>query len=131
MSVSVSPSIFVCLLVGLAATLPWSLYLLSNFTVIVSFDFVIQPNSHQSSPIIFWFIFSSVHWGRIQDIEFEWHGLPLPVRCMGNPFQVSIKYYFVLFVLQRVTFCFSLFFELSLATITGVDACLHLPFDIF
>ena len=66
---------------------------------------------------------------RIQDIEFEWHGIPLSVRCMGKPFKVSINY-FDFFVFQRVTFCFCLFFKLSLATTTGVNACLCLSFDI-
>ena len=83
----------------------------------------------QSSPIIFNFILSSVHWGRIQDIEFERHGLPLPVRYMGKPFKVSINY-FDLFVLQRVTFCFCLFSKLSLATTTSVDACLVFVFHL-
>ena len=50
-------------------------------------------------------------------------------RCMGKPFKVSINY-FDLFVLQMVTFCFCLFSKLSLATTTGVDACLCLSFDI-
>ena len=88
---------------------------------------VIFINHHPS----FFISFSSIHWGRIQDIEFERHGLPLPVRCMGKPFKVS-THYFVLFVLQRVTFCFCLFvcFKLSFATTTGVDACLCLSFDI-
>ena len=49
---------------------------------------------------------------------------------MGKPFKVSINY-FILFVLQRVTFCFCLFFKLSLATTTGVDLCLRLSFDIY
>ena len=91
--------------------------------------YVCSQYFRQSSPIIFNFILSSVHWGRIQDIEFERHGLPLPVRCMGKPFKVSINY-FDLFVLQMVTFCFCLFSKLSLATTTGVDACLCLSFDI-
>ena len=38
--------------------------------------------------------------------------------------------YVVLFVLQRVTFSFCLFFKLSLATTTGVDVRLRLSFDI-
>ena len=83
-----SLSMYVCLFVCLAATLVLSLYVLNVFTVIISFDFLIQPLS--SSPIIFNFIFSSVHWGRTQDIQFERHGLPLPVRCMGKPLKVSI-----------------------------------------
>ena len=49
--------------------------------------------SRQSSPIVFNFILSSVHLGRIQDIKFERHGLPLPVHCMGKPFKVSINYF--------------------------------------
>ena len=86
---------------------------------------------HQSSPIIFYFILSSIYWGRIRDTEFERHGLPLPVLCMGKPFKVS-THGFVLFVLQRVTFCFCLFvcFKLSFTTTTGVDACPCLSFDI-
>ena len=72
-----------------------------------------------------------IHWGRIRDTEFERHGLPLPVRCMGKPFKIS-THYFVPFVLQRVTFCLCLFvcFKSSLATTTGVVACLRLAFDI-
>ena len=40
--------------------------------------------------------------GRIQDIEFERHGIPLPLCCMGKP---------------------------SLATTTDVDACLYPSFN--
>ena len=65
------------------------------------FNFVTQS-------IVFYFIFSSIHWGRIRYIEFEWHYLPLPFCCMSKPFKGS-TYLFVLFVLQRVTFCFCLF----------------------
>ena len=39
-------------------------------------------------------------------------------------------YVFCCFVLQRVTFCFWLFFKYYLATTTGADACLCLSFDI-
>ena len=53
---------------------------------------VIFINHH---PSLFFFIFSSVHWGRIQDIQFERHGLLLPVRCMGKPFKVSTNYFCV------------------------------------
>ena len=71
---------------------------------------------YQSSPIIFYFIFSSVFWVRIQDIESTRHGLPLPIRLMDKLFKVSTTY-FVLFVLQGATFCLCL---VSLATSTGV-----------
>ena len=84
---------------------------------------------YQSSPINFNFIFLSVRWGRIQDIEFERHDLPIPIRCMGKPFKVSINY-LGFFVLQKVTFCFCLLFKLSLANPTDADACLCLSFDI-
>ena len=58
---------------------------------------------HQSSPIIFSFIFSSFHWGRTEDIDFERLGLPLPIHCMGKPFKVSTNYFvFSCFV---VLFC--------------------------
>ena len=113
----------------LAATLLWSLYSLSVFTVIVSFDFVTQQLFSSTISIIFCFIFSSINWGRIQDIEFEQHGLLLPIRCMGKLFKVSTNY-FALFVLQRVTFYFCLFLKLSLATTISVDTCLCLSFDI-
>ena len=62
-------------------------------------------------------------------MEFQRHGLPLPVCCMGKLFKVSANY-FVLFILQTVTFCFCLFFKLFLATTTGADVCLCLLFDI-
>ena len=84
---------------------------------------------HQPSPIIFYFIFSSVHLGRIQETELERHGLPLRVRSMGKLLKVSNNY-FGPFVLQRIKFCFCLFFKLYLATTTGVDACHCLSFDI-
>ena len=90
-------------------------------------DFVRQ--SSFSSPIIFYFIFLSVYWNRIRDTKFDRHGLPLPIRCMDEPFNISTNY-FVLFVLQRVSFCFCLFFKLSLATTTGVDVLLCLSFSI-
>ena len=96
-----------------------------RFSFFVQFSLYVCPQHFRQSSPIFNFILSSVHWGRIQDIEFERHGLPLPVRCMGQPFKVRINY-FDWFVLQRVTFCFGLFSKLSLATITSVDACLCL-----
>ena len=116
----------VCLFVCLAATLLRSLYLLSVFTVIVSFDFVTQPlfSSIITHHFLFHFFIRP-----LGDIEFERYFLPLAVRCVGKPFKVSTNY-FVLFVLQRVTFCFCLLFKLSLATTTGVDTCLCLSFDI-
>ena len=58
---------------------------------------------HQSSPIIFNFIFSSFHWGRIQDIEFERLGLPVLVHCKGKPFKVSTNYF--VFSSFLVLFC--------------------------
>ena len=95
--------LWVCLFVCLTTILLRWLYLLSIFTVLILWY---NRYFHQSSPIIFYFIFSSVRWGRIQDIEFERYGLALPVRCMGTPFKVSINY-FVLFILQRVvSVCF-------------------------
>ena len=77
---------------------------------------------HQSSPIIFNFIFSFFHWGRIQDIEFQQHGLPLPTCCMGKLFKISINYFVFLFR-KGQTFVSVCFFRLSLATTTGVEAC--------
>ena len=91
--------------VSLAATLIWSLLLLSV--------------------LIFW----HNHYFRQSLGEFKWHSLPLPVCCTGKLFKVSTNYS-VLFVLQRVTFCFCLFFKLSLVTTIGVDAWFHLSFDI-
>ena len=58
---------------------------------------------HQSSPIIFNFIFSSFHWERIQDIEFERLGLPLPVHCMGKMFNVTTNYFVFSFFV--ILFC--------------------------
>ena len=58
---------------------------------------------HKSSPIIFNFIFSSFHWGRIQDIEFERLGLLLIIHCMGNTFKVSTSYY--VFLCFIILFC--------------------------
>ena len=58
---------------------------------------------HQSSTIIFNFMFSFIHWGRIQDIQFKWLGLPLPIHCVGKLFRVSTNYFvFSCFV---VLFC--------------------------
>ena len=80
------------------------------FTVIVSFDFVIQPLF--SSIIIHYFLFhffirslgeNFFYFIFFQDIEFERHGLPLPVRCMGKSFKVSIYYFVFLFFV--VLFC--------------------------
>ena len=47
-------------------------------------------------------------------MEFEQYGLPPPVHCEGKPFKVSHNH-FILFILQRVTFYFCLFFKSSLA----------------
>ena len=107
-----------------------------RFSFFVELSLYLCPHYfHQSSPIIFDFIFFIRLLGRIQEIEFERHDLPLPVRCMSKLFKVSINYFSfvcacVFFVLQRLTFCFCLFFKLSLATTTGVDACLFLSFAI-
>ena len=80
--------------VCLPATLLRSLYLLSVFTIIVSFDFVIKPLfSSVITHHYFYFIFSSIHWGRIQ----ERHSLPRLLCCVGKSFKVIINY-FVLFV---------------------------------
>ena len=91
--------LWVCLLVYLPATLHHSLYLVSVFTRIASFDVAVQPLfsliiTHLFF-LLFFFIFSSAHWGRIQDIQFERHGLPLTVCCMGKPFKVSTNYFCV------------------------------------
>ena len=85
------------MLVYLAATLLRSLYLVSVLTVIVSFDVVIIPlfSSIITHYCFFYYPALSVHWGRIQDIQFERHGLLLPVRCMGKPFKVSTNYFCV------------------------------------
>ena len=75
---SVSLSLFACLLlVCLAATLILSLYFLSVYTVIVSFDFVTQSffASIITHHLLFHFFIRPL--GRIQDIDFERHGLPL------------------------------------------------------
>ena len=101
----VSLRMFVCL----TTTLLGSIYLQIVFTVIASLILWYNPYYHQLSPINFYFIFSFVHSGSIQDIKFARHGLPLPVPCMRKPFEVNINY-FVRLVLQRVTFCFCLFF---------------------
>ena len=53
---------------------------------------------HKSSPIFFYFIFSSVQWVRIQNIEFKQHDLLLPVSCVGKLFEITI-HHIVLFVL--------------------------------
>ena len=118
MLVSYCASEYVCLFVWL---LPCSGHYICQMTFLLLSVLILWYNRyfHQSSPIIFCFIFSSIHCGRIPDIEFEQHGVPLPVRCIGKSFKESINY-FVLSVLQRVTFCFCLFFKLSLVTTTGV-----------
>ena len=114
-----------CYPAKLPATLFWSLYLLSVFTVLPVLILWHNLYFYQSSLINFYFIFSSIYWGRIPDIEFERHGLPLLGRCLSKPFKVSTNC-LVLFVLQTVTFCFCLFFKFSLVITTGVDACLRL-----
>ena len=106
-----------------------SLNLLNVFTVILSFDFLAHLLFLSIVTHRLLFCFSSVHWGRFQNIEFERYGLPLPVRCMSKMFKLSANY-FVLFVLQRGTFCFCLFLKLSLATTTGVDPWLYYSFNI-
>ena len=108
MSVYVSLRMFACLFVWL---LPYSGQYICKLSLLLLpvLIFWYNPYYHQLSPINFYFIFSFVHSGSIQDIKFERHGLPLPVRCMRKPFEVNINY-FVRFVSQRVTFCFCLFF---------------------
>ena len=123
-SVSVSLSLLVCLFGCYPAPV---IILAKCFYCFYKLDFVRQ--SSFSSPIIFYFIFLSVYWNRIRDTKFDRHGLPLPIRCMDEPFNISTNY-FVLFVLQRVSFCFCLFFKFSLATTTGVDVLLCLSFSI-
>ena len=115
MSVSVSLCLFVCLFVWL---LPYSGHYICKVPLLFLSVMILWHKHyfHQSSPIIFCFIFSSVFWVRIQDIESTRHGLPLPIRWMDKLFKVSTNY-FVLFVLQGATFCLCL---LSLATSTGV-----------
>ena len=105
--VYVSLTLFICLFFWL---LPCSRHYICKMSLLLLSVFILWNNRcfHQSSPIIFYFIYSSVHWGRIQDIEFERHGLPLPVLCVGKPFKVSTNY-FVLFILERVTFYFCVF----------------------
>ena len=97
-------SLFICLF-GICMWL--SLYMRTVFTVVISFGFVTYY-FHQSSTIISYFIISHAHWGRIQNIKFERHGLPISIRCMIKPFEIGIQY-FVLFVLQRENFCLFLF----------------------
>ena len=60
-------------------------------TVVVSLILLCNLFNHQSSPILFYFIFSSIHWGRILYTEFKQHGLPLPIHCKGEPFKVSTQ----------------------------------------
>ena len=84
-----SPSLLICL------------FVISDFVTQFLFSSII---THQH---LFHFFFFPL--GRIQEIEFERHGLPLTIRCIGDPFNIS-TYYLVLFVLQRVAFCFCLFY---------------------
>ena len=79
----------VCLFVSLAATLLHSLYFPSVVTVIVSFDFVTQLLFSSITTHQFLFHFLICYWWRIKDIAFKWHGLCLPVHCMGKLFKVS------------------------------------------
>ena len=92
---------FICLF---GCSLLVSLYLPNFFTVILSLILQNNLHFHQSSPIVFYFILSSAHLGRIQDIAFDRHVQPPPIHCMGKPFNLS-THYFVLFVFQKVTFC--------------------------
>ena len=78
---------YFCLFVCLAATLLLSLCLVNVFTVVVSLILEHNLHFHQSSPIVFYFKFSFIHWWRIRYIECKWHGLPLPVQCMGKSFK--------------------------------------------
>ena len=47
-----------------------------------------------------YFIFSSVHWGKIRDNESKHHGLPLPVHFAGLLFKLS-THYFGLYKLEK------------------------------
>ena len=100
-------SLFVCLFVCLAATLLLSLYSLSVFTVIVSFDFITKLLflSIITHHLLFHFFICPL-WENSRH-EFECHGLALPVRYMGKLLKVS-THYFILFVSQKITFCFCL-----------------------
>ena len=110
--------LWACLSVCLFGCYPVPVIKFANFfTVIVSFDFVTQ--SLFSSITTHHFLFH-VFIRPLGNIEFQWHCVPLPDRCMGKLFKVSTNY-FVLFVLKRVTFCFCFLFKLSLATTTGID----------
>ena len=96
--------LFVCF-ICLVATLVLSLYLLSAFTVIVSLILKHNLYFQQPLPIIFYYIFSSIHYVRTQDTEFELSGLPIPVSCMGigkfdfkaqSLFSATITHHFLL-----------------------------------
>ena len=96
LSVSVSMSLFVGLFACYSAPLivfGKCLYSYCQFRCCGTTAIFI--NHHPSFLCFLFFIFSSAHWGRIQDIQFERHGLPLPVRCMGKSFKVSTNYFCV------------------------------------
>ena len=91
----------------LAATLLLSLYLVNVFTVVVSLicnTIFIFINHH---PSCFFHIFN-------HPLGENWiygaraAGSSPNVLCMSKPFKIN-THYFVLFVLQSVTFCFCLF----------------------
>ena len=94
--------------VCLAATLFLSFYLLSAFTVIVRFDFVtifIFINHH---PSFFASFFHPSIWVEFKTLSSRSMIYPQFVHCVGKPFTLS-THYFILFVLERATFCFCLF----------------------
>ena len=121
LSVSESLSLFVCLLGCYPVR---SLYLLNVFIVIVSFDFVIQLlfSSIIHDPLFSISFFHSSIGGKLKTWSSSSMIYPYP------PVVLVCTNLFVLFDLHRVTFCFCLLFKLSLATTTGVDACLGLLF---
>ena len=97
LSVSVSMSLFVGLFACYSAPLiifGKCLYSYCQFRCCGTT--VIFINHHPS--FFFNCFFSFFHpsiGGGIQDIQFERHGLPLPVCCMGKPFKVSTNYFCV------------------------------------
>ena len=101
------------------------LIIICFFAAIVISDFVTQSlfSSIITDQHLFHFFFFS--FGRIQEIEFERQGLPLTIRCIGDPFNIS-TYYLVLFVLQRVAFCFYFILSLATNTIITPDVIFHL-----
>ena len=103
----------------LSLYLPKFLYCYCNFWFCNRIFVFINP--HPSTFISFFFF----PLGRIQEIEFERHGLPLTIRYICDPFNIS-TYYLVLFVLQRVAFCFYFILSLATNTIITPDVIFHL-----